>query len=911
MALLSGVLVFFLALLLSSRPWLLIEMSALLVAAYLTARPRLALVPVGPATGGGEPARRDTPAPRAQAPAAGRLLAATGKAGGSGRAEPEAELPANPDFVGRAEALRALERTLLAPSPAGDGAVAVVQGPDGTGKTRLAEEFENRSGGRFAGVHWLNASLPVLVPSGIADLGVEMEWPDPGLPAARAGWPERAGEQVHATLLAWQASGPRLVVLDAVEDVESLRPWLARLRNAPGLSAARAGGARVLVTTSLPSWPAELGAEVVNLQAMEPGEGHRILRQYVPESAAPRGYLELAVERVGGTPLALKLAGMYLATRPELGIPAFLRELEKAQARIQAPGAGETEKEPNAVDPRLAAVFALVWQQVQSVPARRVLHAASYCAADEPIPMEALAEAADLTVAKCEEVVDELAALGLVETDDDWDGPAIHPVVAGLTRAAEAETPQEPGATAKTRVAAELPGGIGKPLADMAAALLAAATPAEVGDEQGEEESLNDGLESDFAPLRPHVAAIAQAAEANGLETAGELWAVLGDRLCDAGELDGARTAFERALAFDERTLVAGHPNIAVDVSGLARTLRAAGDLPAARVAYERALALDEAAYGPAHAEVATDLENLGEILRDLGELPAARVAFERALVIKQLVLGRMDAGVADTARLLGKVLGDEGCQEGARSAFEWALGIHDRVHGASHPIVARDLVDLGAALVELERLDEARIAYERAAGIYQNRMGPNDPSLAAALVGWGRVRRDQGDLHSARELIERALEIDEAALGPDDETVASDLSDLGTVLQQTDDSRGALEAYRRALAIYEAVHGPDHADVAVAAFNMAKALEDLGDLPAARAAYEHSLAVDERVYGSQHLEVAADSFSLGGVLMALGDADGARAAYQRALAIREAALPTGHADIAEARDALEAMAAG
>ena len=59
-----------------------------------------------------------------------------------------------------------------------------------------------------------------------------------------------------------------------------------------------------------------------------------------------------------------------------------------------------------------------------------------------------------------------------------------------------------------------------------------------------------------------------------------------------------------------------------------------------ARAAYERALAIDEKSFGPDHPNVATDVNNLGMVLQDLGDLVGARAAFERALTIWERVLG-------------------------------------------------------------------------------------------------------------------------------------------------------------------------------------------------------------------------------------------------------------------------------
>ncbi len=64
------------------------------------------------------------------------------------------------------------------------------------------------------------------------------------------------------------------------------------------------------------------------------------------------------------------------------------------------------------------------------------------------------------------------------------------------------------------------------------------------------------------------------------------------------------------------------------------------GDLAGARAAYERALAIDEKSFGPDHPDVATVVNNLGSVLQDLGDLAGARAAFERALAIDEKSFG-------------------------------------------------------------------------------------------------------------------------------------------------------------------------------------------------------------------------------------------------------------------------------
>ena len=65
------------------------------------------------------------------------------------------------------------------------------------------------------------------------------------------------------------------------------------------------------------------------------------------------------------------------------------------------------------------------------------------------------------------------------------------------------------------------------------------------------------------------------------------------------------------------------------------------GDLEGARTHFQRALAIDEKAFGPDHPNVAIAVDNLGLVLKDLGDPEGARTHFQRALRIFEHFLGK------------------------------------------------------------------------------------------------------------------------------------------------------------------------------------------------------------------------------------------------------------------------------
>jgi len=744
---------------------------------------------------------------------------------GRGRLPPGSRLDfrQNALFTGRVEPLKALARGLLH----GDGAAALVTqavaGMGGVGKTQLAVEFAYRYGRFFHGVHWLNAARPEGLGAEVAACGEAM-----GLPY----WPEKLPEQVGRTLEAWRRGGQRLVVLDNLEEVEAAREWLGRLSG---------GGARVLVTARRWDWPRDLGLSPLRLEVFTPGESRAFLREYVGEERAMEEELDRLAKRLGHLPLALELAGRYLAGLPRVTVAGYLEKLAEVWLHPSMRSWREELGNPTGHDLDLLATFAASWEQVLDEAARRVFLIAGYCAPNEAIPCEVLERAAELDEEGCDEAVGVLAGLGLVEVEDPEAGPVVHPLLAEYGRAVTAAEGEE----------AEVLGAV-------AGALVRLAREANARMDE-------TGSPSHFVPLLPHIRVMA---DRETPEDAGSLWVNLGYYLDRVADYAGAKEVCERAVAVGERVYGREHAEVALRVNNLGGVLRDLGDLVGARAAYERALAIDERVFGPEHPKVAIHVNNLGLVLQDLGDLAEARECFARALAIDERVYGPEHPNVARDVNNLGTVLKDLGDLAGARECFARALAIFEQVLGPEHPNVATLVNNLGSVLQDPGDLAGARAAFERALAIDERVFGPEHSNVATDVNNLGLVLRDLGDLAGARECFERALGIDERVFGPEHPKVARDVNSLGLVLRDLGDLAGARESFERALTIDERVFGPEHPSVATRVNNLGVVLRDQGDLAGAREAFERALAIFERFLPEGHPSIE----TVRGNLEALGE---------------------------------------
>ncbi|MBB6030224.1 tetratricopeptide repeat protein [Oceanithermus desulfurans] len=475
-------------------------------------------------------------------------------------------LARNTIFTGREKELAELARALLE-----EGENAVVQqavaGMGGVGKTQLAVEFAYRYGYRLAGVHWLDLSDPEQLDEQIARNGLEMRL-DP--------WPDKQPEQVSATLHAWRADGPRLLILDNYEDPDNANMVLGRLHGAE---------LRLLITTRSRNWHAGLGLKTLALDEFSPAESLAFLRRWLPEARARDDELAELAERLGHLPLALELAGRYLHRLKTKAVSEYLSELECALEHRSMKGWKPGLGNPTGHDLSLAQTFSLSWQRLESEVARRVLLAAGYCAPGEPLPLEAL-EGVGGSADALQEALADLLGLGLLK---EGEPPTIHPLVAEFARGLDEE---------------------GEVLADFAAKIADLAN-------RLNSEADRAGNYALFAPLISHVRAVARAVEKRKIEderviaAAAQLWNSLGYHLNAVAEYKGAKAAYERALEILEDHLGEDHPNVATLVNNLGSVLKALGDLQGAKAAFERALEIFVTFLPPDHPHIKIVRNNL------------------------------------------------------------------------------------------------------------------------------------------------------------------------------------------------------------------------------------------------------------------------------------------------------------
>ncbi|MFI9722222.1 BTAD domain-containing putative transcriptional regulator [Streptomyces sp. NPDC052396] len=311
---------------------------------------------------------------------------------------PPAQLPYVPgDFTGRAEAVRALLKALT-PGGAESVVIASVGGMGGVGKTTLAVRVAQRLRAHF--------------PDGQLYANLRGVREDPADPAAvlaaflRAlGVPQAAipdDPEGRAALYRSRLAGRRvLLVLDDARDQAQIAPLL------PGSPAC------AVLVTSRGTLPELTAAPRLWLDVLPPAEALAMLGRIIGEervAAEPAEAAALA-ERCGGLPLALRLAGARLATRPAWSLSDFVRLLDHHRPSLAALTGGEDG---------VAACFRLSYDLLDDQEARlfRLLALPRQGATD----VAGAAALAGLSPAEAGRHLERMAELGLLESP----GPEIY-----------------------------------------------------------------------------------------------------------------------------------------------------------------------------------------------------------------------------------------------------------------------------------------------------------------------------------------------------------------------------------------------------------------------------------------------------------------------------------------------------
>jgi tetratricopeptide (TPR) repeat protein len=789
-----------------------------------------------------------------------------------------------------------------------DPQVLVLHGMGGSGKTTVAVEVAHRA--QSAGVRcwWVpvtdSADLEASLLAVAFDLGADEGELDHG----------------HAADVLWRRlgslPGPWLLVIDNADDPDLLAAGTGRLADGRGWLRPPTTRSGLVLVTSRESAPAAWGSwsRLVPVPALNEIDGGQVLRDLAPDAGDEPAARALGAW-LGGLPLALDLAGHYLA---DAGTSLWPRpDAPDTFAAYQA--ALDEHFDTLGVDPaapaeeRARRKLTTTWElsldllAVRGSPLARPLLRLLACLAAAPVPYVGLLDvgllAASPPLAGATEealvgAMEGLHRLGLVTVTRTGSADARlgrAAVLPPLVRAANRAHPDVAGRSLQYQ--------------DLLVALL---------------DRVTAGAEPEDPRCWPLWTAIAAHCRAPlqvpglpaGAYDAGRVVAVtrpahLAARYLQAAGFYAQAAAEQREVVrYRRQALGDADPDTLMARQYLALALRDEGQLPAARAEYAEVLELRAELLGSDHPDTLTSRHGHASVLRRQGFLDRAEAEYREVLRLRADALGARHPDTLATRQNLASVLMVRDQERAAEEEYRSILDIQRGTLGDEHLQTLATRQSLAVVLAAQDRLDEAEQEYRTLLALRQGTLGADHPDTLVTRHALAYLLKMRRRYAAAEAEYREIIELQTAKFGADHPATLGTRHNLAVALQDQGRLDEAEEEFAAVLESRRRVLGEDNPDTLDTRHAAAYVQRLRGRYAAAEAEYRAIIEIQQRTLGGDHPATMGTRHNLGVVLQDQGRLAEAEAEYAEILQRRERVLGMDHHDTADTRGNLAAVRA-
>jgi tetratricopeptide (TPR) repeat protein len=702
--------------------------------------------------------------------------------------------------------------------------IIVLYGLGGCGKTRLAVEAAleaQRDGKR---VWWVSAAQPGALETGMQAVARYLGAGDADLAygmAADETWRRLEAYPDRWMLVIDNADDPQVLVGSRFKEKEG-RGWLRPISSPTGL---------VLVTSRQGSEEAWAPwCRRIRLGMLPPTQAGKVLADFAgrhQELGGP-GEAEALAARLGGLPLALKIAGSYLrdaATTPAVFTGLKLRSYTEYREAVERAdlSASKQAGDEDLSEGQAQELIGRIWEPTRRLlEARPVPHAqavlrllASLAAA--PIPyllldpgliMESPAFA-DITGPQLWQALTALADSGLADLLGNRELAAVrlHPLVRDSVRPT---------------------GGAGDQLelVGLAARLLARATV------QIPENPLTWPTWQLLASHASHV--LAALTQMTGSE---------------ASDLEAAASAAYQAASY----------------------YRAQGWIILAEALFRDVMAAQSRALGPRHPSTLTSQHAVARLMNERGDLAGSEAQFAEILRVRLEMLGLDHPDTIVAQFNIAFVMQERGDLANAEEAFRQVLAASSRVLGPRHLTTLMVQFEIAYTMAVRGNHNAAIDLFREVQTAREELLGPDHPETLTAWhrVAWARAR--QGDHAAAQAELEELLAAKLRVLGPDHRSTLATQYQLARAIGKQGHHSRAEVMFREILAKELRILGPDHQNTLQTRYEIARMIGE-HDLPLSLASHHEVLEDRLRVLGPDHPETLASRHKIACLMAELGD---------------------------------------
>lgn len=271
------------------------------------------------------------------------------------------------------------------------------------------------------------------------------------------------------------------------------------------------------------------------------------------------------------------------------------------------------------------------------------------------------------------------------------------------------------------------------------------------------------------------------------------------------GDVLGASTFFEQAVAIYEKVLPPDHPDLATAINNLGFDRYRLGQYRESEALYERALDIRERVLPPNHPAIADTINNLAELYKAEDKPEEAIPLLNRALEMRTRSLPPDDPRIAASLQNLAGAMeldpkGDKFVA--AQKLLERALAIRLKSQRPDHPEVAGVISKLATNLFNQNKFREAESRFIEALAIRRKSQSPRHPDIASTLAGLSLSQIELKKYKEAEEGLRESVAIREQVLAPNSWSTGESHRALARALDLQGRGTEALEEIRRGTTI-------------------------------------------------------------------------------------------------------------
>ncbi|MEU5788293.1 tetratricopeptide repeat protein [Micromonospora purpureochromogenes] len=642
--------------------------------------------------------------------------------------------------------------------------VRVLHGMGGSGKTTVALQVAHRLQKRGVTVWWISAAEDTDLQTGMRQLArrlgataseLDRDWADN---APEVLWRRLATHPGRWLLIIDNADDPRLLA-PAHETVAARRGWVRPVDTFRG----------ALLVTSRDGDAAGWGdwCRLHPVGMLSPAEGAQVLLDCTDRRAGTEDQAAALAARLGGLPLALGLAGRYLADANRLPLPGAITTFTNYQVALDTEGLAavfpDPDESPAAAEARR--IIARTWElsltllaQHSLAPARALLRLLSVLA-DAPIAYHLILDPAALRAsplfagtdaARLRDLLHALSALGLLDlntTDAEPNSAAAHASATlrlhPLIRDASLHHLHTAGQTPPALV--------------LAARLLDLATT-HVG---AHDDPTTWPIWQLLAPHPLHLLATAAASASPEPEAINHAAAaalritkylnVTGLYAIALAQVSMIRDISIQIIGLEHPTALEAR-DVAADCTGRA------GNMVAARDQYLSLLPVFERVLGDDHPKTLKARHNMALWIGEAGDAAGARDHYATLLTTRVRVLGAEHPDTLITEQALASWTGEAGDPVGARDRYLSLLPVFERILGHGHPETLKARHNMALWIGLAGDAAQARDEYAALLPVNARVLGPEHPGALFNRHNLANWTGHAGDPTAARDQLSALL---------------------------------------------------------------------------------------------------------------------------------------------------------